>query len=251
MVSSRDFIGSLERGLQVIEAFDSASTLLSLSDVASRVGMTRAAARRFLLTLTELGYAKHDGRLFSLTPKVLRLSRSHLAGNPIFKIAQPVLDTIAGRTMESASAGVLAGADVLFVARATSPRPVSIHIAVGTRIPAFCSAMGKVLLGELSEAEVRELMEESQPQRLYTQACVAIDDILASARKAKEVGYATSIEELEPGLCSIAVPVRNSFGETMFSLGLSAPARRMGPEQMVENLLPELVTAADKIALMH
>lgn len=251
MVSSRDFVGSLERGLQVIEAFDSASTHLTLSDVASRVGITRAAARRFLLTLTELGYAKHDGRFFSLTPKVLRLSRSHLAGNPIFKIAQPVLDTIAGRTMESASAGVLTGADVLFVARATSPRPVSIHIAVGTRIPAFCSAMGKVLLGELAESEVRELMEESQPLRLYTQARIATDDIVANARTAKARGYATSIEELEPGLCSIAVPVRNSFGEIMFSLGLSAPSRRMSPEQMVEKLLPELIAAADKIALMH
>lgn len=251
MISSRDFVGALEKGLRVIESFDSDAARLTLSDVASRVGITRAAARRFLLTLTELGYAEHDGRYFSLTPKVIGLSRSHLGDNLIAKIAQPVLESIAGKTMESASAGMLSSADVVFVARAASPRPVSIHIAVGTRLPAFCSAMGRVLLGEMPESEVSELLTRFRPKKVNFKTKLSLNEILVETRKAHSQGFATSIEELESGLNSIAVPVRNSLGKVTFSIGLSAPASRMSERQMIDKLLPELLGAANRLASMH
>jgi IclR family pca regulon transcriptional regulator len=248
MISSRDFVGALEKGLQVIEAFESATARLTLSDVAARVGITRAAARRFLLTLTELGYAEHDGRYFSLTPRVLGLSRAHLGGDSIYKTAQPVLDSIASKTMESASAGVLSGAEVLFVARAQSPRPVSIHVTVGTRIPAFCTALGRVLLGEIPEAEVRERLVQSPPSKLNTKTSISLSEIIPETRKARLQGYATCIEEYESGLNTIAVPVRNTLGEAVYSIGLSVPANRMSEKEMVKSLLPELHAAALKLA---
>ncbi|MDB5795753.1 MAG: Transcriptional regulator [Noviherbaspirillum sp.] len=250
MISSRDFVGALEKGLQVIEAFDSATARLTLSDIAARVGITRAAARRFLLTLTELGYAEHDGRYFSLTPKVLGLSRAHLGGNSIYKLAQPVLDSMASKTMESASAGILSGTELVFVARAQSPRPVSIHVTVGTRIPAFCAALGRVLLGEIPEAEVRERLAYCPPDRLNTKTSVNPADIIRATREAHLKGYATCVEEFESGLNAIAVPVRNVLGEAVFSIGLSVPANRMSEEEMIKYLLPELNASAAKLASM-
>jgi IclR family pca regulon transcriptional regulator len=250
MVNSRDFVGALEKGLQIIEAFDSDATMLTLSDVAAKIGITRAAARRFLLTLTELGYAQHDGRRFSLTPKVICLSRVHLNGNSIVTIAQPVLQAIAEKTMESVSAGVLTAADVVFVARAQSPRPVSIHIATGTRVPAFCSAMGRVLLAELKEEVVRELLTQFPPDKMTSKTKIALKDVLAEIRKTRAQGFGTSIEDLEIGLNSIAVPVRNTARGTTFALGLSVSANRMSAPQMVQSLLPTLASAATALESM-
>jgi IclR family pca regulon transcriptional regulator len=251
MINSKDFVGALEKGLQVIEAFESATARLTLSDVAAKVGITRAAARRFLLTLTEMGYAEHDGRYFSVTPKVLGLSRAHLTSTSIYKLAQPVLDSIAIKTTESASAGILSGTDLLFVARAQSPRPVSIHVTVGTRVPAFCTALGRVLLGEISEAEVRQRLIESPPSKLNTKASISLTNIIREACKAHIQGYATCVEEYESGLNAIAVPVRNVLGDAVFAIGLSVPANRMSEEEMVEQLLPELNAAAAKLALLR
>lgn len=247
-VSDKDFVDTLAKGLRIIETFEQASTRLTLSDVAARAGITRAAARRFLLTLAALGYMRQDGRHFSLTPKVLVLARSQLGGNRLFRAAQPLLDAIAGATMESASLAVLTGADILFVARAQSPRPVSINVAVGTRLPAFCTAMGKVLLGELAEPVVRDLLAHAPPRRLSPATHVNIDQIVAETRQAHQQGYATSIEEFEPGMNTIAVPVRNPLSEAGMALGISVPARRMMAAQMIEELLPQLRAAADKLA---
>lgn len=248
-VSDKDFIDTLAKGLRIIETFELATTRLTLSEVAARAGATRAAARRFLLTLTALGYMRQDGRHFMLTPKVLVLSRSQLGGNRLFRAAQPLLDAIAESTMESASAAVLTGADILFVARAQSPRPVSINVAVGTRLPAFCTAMGKVLLGELAEPAVRLLLTQTPPRRRSPFTHIDIDEIVAETRRARELGYATSIEEFEPGMNTIAVPVRNPLSDTGLSLGISVPARRMSAQQLLDELLPQLQDAAERLAV--
>jgi len=251
MVSSRDFVAAFEKGLQVIEAFEHSSTRLTLSEVAERVGITRAAARRYLLTLTELGYAEHDGRRFALTPRVLRLAGAHLHVDPIPRLAQGFLDTIAGQCLESASAGVLADADVLFVARALSPRPVSIHIAVGTRLPAFCTAMGKVLLAALPDAAVLDLLKRHPPRALSPKTRTGLPEIIASVRATRQAGHAISSEEMELGLKAIAVPVKNARGITTFALGLSVPAERMSDTDMTTRLLPYIRKAADALATMH
>jgi len=251
MVSSRDFVAAFEKGLQVIEAFELSSTRLTLSEVAARVGITRAAARRFLLTLTELGYARHDGKHFSLTPRVLRLAATHLHGDPIPRLAQGFLDSIAGQTLESASAGILSEADILFVARAPSPRPVSIHIAVGTRVPAFCTAMGRVLLAAQADETVVDLLKRHSPHPLSAKTRTALPEILTTIRQARADGYAVSSEEMELGLKAIAVPVHNSRGTTTFALGLSVPAERMSDADMSHRLLPYIQHAAEALSAMH
>ena len=158
MTRGKDFVESLEKGLRIIEVFQAVRSELTLSDVAERVGITRAAARRYLLTLVQLGYATQEGRHFTLSPKVLILSRSQLGGNPILGAVQSILETIAGKTRESASAAVLNSSEIILVARAQSPRPFSANVVIGTCLPAFRTAMGKVLLSELPENIVSRLI---------------------------------------------------------------------------------------------
>ena len=251
MISSKDFVGALEKGLKVIAAFDAASSRLSSSDVATRLGITRAAARRFLLTLVDLEYAQLDGRYFSITPKVLHLSRAHLVGNPVFRVTQQLLETIASETAESASLGVLTGADVLWVARAVSPRPVSISVAVGTRFPAHVTAMGRVLLAEMTDARLLKLLSTSTPGPSNKLTKAKLSKIIAGVRQVRSQGYATSIGELETGLNAIAVSVRNSEGEITMAIGLSVPASRKSREDMIADFLPRLKAGAAELSSIH
>ena len=251
MISSKDFVGALEKGLQVITAFDTASSRLSSSDVATKLGITRAAARRFLLTLVELEYAELDGRHFSITPKVLHLSRAHLVGNPVFRVTQQVLESIASETEESASLGVLTGSDILFVARAASPRPVSISIAVGTKFPAHRTAMGRVLLAEMPDARLLKLLSSSSDSNSAKYTKAQINEVVSGVRRVRAQGYATNIGELEMGLNAIAVPVRNSAGEATMAIGLSVPASRKSREQMITDFLPRLGAGAAELSSFH
>ncbi|MBL0419042.1 helix-turn-helix domain-containing protein [Ramlibacter sp. AW1] len=248
MINSKDFVESLDKGLAIIEAFDTADSRLTLSEVAARVGITRAAARRFLLTLSELGYARVDDRHFSLTPKVLVLSRSQLGGNATFQAVQALLNQLAAKTAESVSAAVMSGPDIVVVARATSPRPVSVHIAIGTRMPAFCTAMGRVLLGEMEEAAVQQLLKLSPPRKLSELTRVDSREIVMETRRSHARGYATSIGELDVGLNTLAVPVRTPQGADRLSIGLSVPAYRMSEQELVDTFLPELQATAARLA---
>lgn len=242
MTRGKDFVESLEKGLRIIEVFQTVRSELTLSDVAERVGITRAAARRYLLTLVQLGYASHEGRFFTLTPKVLILSRSHLGGNPILGVVQSALDTIAGKTRESASAAVLNASEIIVVARAQSPRPFSANVVIGTRLPAFRTAMGKILLGEHPENMVRRLITDLNSGS-SDRSQIDAEQFVADIRRAKIQGFATSIGELETGLNSIAVPMHHPLCRQMLSLGLSVPQSRMTSDAMVAEFLPELQNA--------
>jgi len=249
-LSDRDFVGALEKGLAVIQALGAAQSRLTLSEVARGAGLTRAAARRYLLTLHRLGYADYDGRRFALTPLVLRLGYAYFSSASLPKLAQPVLERIGERTHEVASLAVLDGSDILLLVQSTRRRILSAASGIGTRMPAYCTAIGRVLLAGRPNLEVERFVKSLRPKKLTPQTRTGSRELLDEISKARQQGYAVSDEELEIGLRSIAVPISNSRGETVLGLAISLQAARMTPAQMVEQLLPELRSGADKLSAM-
>jgi len=247
-VSGRDFVGALEKGLAVIQALGAAESRFTLSDVARRTGLTRAAARRYLLTLTKLGYAEYDGRRFALTPLVLRLGYAYFSSAPLPKLAQPVLERIGERTHEVASIAVLDGSDVLFLGQSRRRRILSAATGAGTRLPGYCTAMGRVLLASRSDAEIERLLKGIRPKKLTPKTKTGARELFEAILQARRQGYAISDEELELGLRSIAVPVTNSRGQTVVAIAVSLQAARMTPAQMIERLLPALQSGKLELA---
>lgn len=232
-IGKRDFVNGLASGLRVLEAFREDSRRLTLAEVARRTATTRAAARRYLLTLVELQYAACDGKYFSLTPRVLALSRTHLQDASLASLVQPVLDAISERTNESASAAILDGTEVGFIARARGRRFVSVAMSVGTRLPAHCCATGHALLSCREDREVEKILKRSKLAR-------SAEQVLAEIRAARANGYALNDEQFELGLRSIAVPVRNVRGDVLLAIGIGTHSARMQLAQLVPKLLREL-----------
>ncbi|MBM1175017.1 IclR family transcriptional regulator [Microvirga arabica] len=246
----RDFVASLEKGLLVIEAFDVSRPRLTLSDVSKLTGITRAAARRYLLTLTKLGYAEFDGRYFSLTPRILRLGYAYLSSASLSAQVQPLLERISEETGESSSAAVLDGDDIVYIARSATRRIMSIGLGVGSRLPAHCTALGRAILAYQPEDALRAYM---QRVRLEARTPKTITDKAAfqSALDATRAqGYAIVNEELEYGLRSIAVPVVQKNGRVTLALNLSAQAGRISAEEMEERFLPLLKSASETLRYM-
>lgn len=242
-----DFVSGFARGLRVIEAFSEATRRLSISEVAKSTGLDRAAARRCLLTLSELGYADYDGKFFVLTPRILRLGHAYLAATPLPRIVQPFLEKLSAATGESASASVLDGTDILYIARASLKRVMSINLSPGTRLPAYCSSMGRVLLAGMNPNAARDLLQRSDlrpntPHTLYEIAPL-MDEI---ARVASQ-GYAVIDQELEIGLRSIGVPLINNRGETVAAINIGAQAARVSVAEMVEMYLPLMRSTREEL----
>lgn len=237
---SREYVAGLEKGLAVIEAFGTRHPRLTLSEAAELTALSRASARRCLLTLVKLGYASFDGKYFRLAPRVLRLGHAYLSSTSVAKVAQPVLESISERTHESASVAILDGIEAVFIARSTIRRSLSVGIGIGTRLPAYCAATGRVLLAALPDAKVAALLRESGPHKLTPKTVTDVDKLLKVVQRARTQGYAISDEEIELGLRSIAVPIRDSSGEVLAAMSLAVRAQRMQSHEMVERLLPAL-----------
>lgn len=246
----RDFVAALEKGLSVIEALGASGSKLTLSDVARGAGITRAAARRFLLTLTALGHAEYDGQRFALTPRVLRLGYAYFSSASLPRLAQPVLERVGERTHEVASLAVLDGTEVLFLGRSTRRRIVSATTGVGTRMPAYCSAMGRALLAHWPESEIDAFLRSIPRDRLTPKTKTGMRELLDEIAKVREQSYAISDEELEIGLRSIAVPVADSRGQSVVAIAVSLQASHMTAAQMVRQILPTLRSARDELAAM-
>ena len=246
----REYVAGLEKGLAVIEAFGPRHPRLTISEAASLAGLSRATARRCLLTLEKLGYADCDGRYFRLAPRALRLWHAYVMSTPLPRVIQPVLETLSERTHESASAAILDGTDMVFIARSTSRRSLSAGIGVGTRLPAYCTATGRMLLSNLPDAKVKNLFKEAPPRKLTAKTITSAAELLEEVRKTRSQGYAISDEEIELGLRSIAVPVRNAVGDMVAAMSLSVQASRMGRKEMVEQLLPALETGRRILSTM-
>lgn len=238
-LASGDFVQSLARGLAVIGAFDAEHQALTLSEVARRANLTRAAARRFLHTLQTLGYVRSDGRDFSLTPRVLELGMSYLSALSFPEVAQPHLERLSHHVDESASAAILDGADIVYVARVPTRRIMSVRITLGTRFPAYATAMGRALLAALPNPEVEAVLR-SRPLEQFTETTVTDHaELLAIIERVRAQGYALVDEELERGLRSIAVPVRGRTG-IVAAINISTSSTRDTATWVRNTYLPPL-----------
>lgn len=240
-----DFVQSLERGLAVIRAFDAENRELALSEVARSTGLTRAAARRFLLTLVKLGYVSLSQGRFSLRPRVLELGYAYLSSLSLPEVAMPHMEQLVAQVNESCSISVLDEIDIVYVARVPTRRIMSITLAVGTRLPAFATSMGRVLLAGLPDDELEERLARIEVVPLTSRTVTdkdALRTILAGVRRQ---GYAATDQELEEGLRSLAVPLRSASGGVTAALNLSVHASRASMAALRREFLPlALRTAA-------
>jgi IclR family transcriptional regulator, pca regulon regulatory protein len=235
---SSDYVQSLERGLAVIRAFDSEHRELALSDVARSTGLTRAAARRFLLTLVKLGYVNHSQGRFSLRPRVLELGYAYLSSLTLPEVAQPHMEALVAQVNESCSISVLDDTDVVYVARVPTRRIMSITLAVGARLPAFVTSMGRVLLAGLSEDELEERLARIEIVSLTSRTVTDKDALRAILSAVRQQGYAATDQELEEGLRSLAVPLRTGSGAVTAALNVSVHASRASMAVLRREFLP-------------
>jgi IclR family transcriptional regulator, pca regulon regulatory protein len=241
---SSDFVRSLARGLDVIKAFGPDCPQMTLSEVARATGLTRAAARRFLLTLTELGYVRNDGREFSLRPKVLELGYAYLAGLSLNEVAAPHVEDLVAQTRESSSVAVLDGDEIVYVVRVPTKRIMAASISVGTRFPAYATSMGRVLLAYLPDEQLEAYLKNACLQRITKRTVTDPERLRELLRNVRAQGYAMTDQELEDGLRSAAVPLRDANGAVVAAMNISTHASRVNMEDLRRNLVPQLVTAA-------
>lgn len=241
-------VQSLARGLAVIRAFDETRTELTLSEVAREVGLTRAAARRFLLTLVDLGYVRSDGRRFSLTPRVLELGYSYLSSLTLPELAQPHLEQLSAEVHESSSVSVLNGTDVVYVARVATSRIMSVAINVGTRFPAYATSMGRVLLAGLDDDEFEARLAGHELRPLTDKTVTDPRKLRAELARIRSQGWAIVDQELEAGLRSVAAPIHDRHNRVVAAVNLSTHAGRTTLERLRKELLPPLRRTAAAIA---
>jgi IclR family pca regulon transcriptional regulator len=247
-VRDTNFVQSLDRGLAVIRAFDAQHPRLQLSEVARATGLTRAAARRFLLTLVQLGYVQVDGREFSLRPRVLELGYSYLSGLTLPDVAQPHLEALVGRVDESSSISVLDGDDIVYVARVHTKRIMTVMITVGTRFPAHATSMGRVLLAHLPADELAEYLARARLAPLTPHTLTDPAALEGTLARVRAQGFALVDQELEEGLRSAAAPIRNRDGSVVAAVNLSVSASRTSLRQLEEQFLPPLLETARQIS---
>ena len=245
MLNKTDIIASLGKGLRVLECFGADSPRLAIADVAEATGLDRATARRCLLTLHEFGYADYDGKFFNLTPRVLRLGMGALAALPLPQIVQPWLDHLSEQIGQSVSVSILDETEIVYVARAAQRRVMSIGLMPGSRLPAHCTSMGRVLLAALPEDEARAVVEASDLTPRTPFSRTDPDEIMAAIAEARAAGHAAIDQEVELGLRSLAVPVINSRGQTVAALNTGVAAVQQDAEDIVQLYLPALLKVQD------
>lgn len=244
---SRDRVQSIERGIAVLRVFDGRSAALSASDIAARAELPRPVVRRILLTFEHLGYVRGYKGLWSLTPRILELGAAYFADSSLPEIAQPAMDDVVGQLGETCSLGVLSGADVIHVARVEDHRPLPGSVRVGMSLPASATAIGKVLLAELSDAALDQVLAhvDWEPHTPHTITDAAV--LRRRIELVRQQGYDVSIEELNPGMVAVAVPIV-AAGSAVGALGVSSTTLRQTEASLVRDAVPVLRAAADRIA---
>lgn len=241
-----NFISAFARGLIVIEAFSQANGPQTISDLSKTTGFSRATVRRVLYTLLQLGYVSLDGRYYELTSKILVLAHTYLTSQNLPNMAQPILESITKELDEASSMAVLIQNEIIYTARSSDKthRIMSNTLSVGSHLPAYCTSMGRVLLAALPEEEQKEVLQNSQlkaytPYTLYNE-----EELLEELKTIADQGYALVNQELELGLCSIAVPLIDKTGKVVAAINTSTHALRNRPEEVLEKFLPVLQNAA-------
>lgn len=239
-ILERDIMGGLAKGLLAIETFTAEQPRQSIAEVSVASGLDRATARRCLLTLAHLGYADYDGKYFTLTPRVLRLGTACLATMPLPQMVQPLLDALSDRLGESSSVSILDGADIVYVARAAQRKVMSIALMPGSRLPAFCTSMGRVMLAALPEEVARASLAAAPltARTRYTQTDIEV--LMAELARVRGNGYALIDQEVELGLRSIAVPLFNARGGVVAALNVGVGAGQAGMDDLVPRFLGAL-----------
>ncbi|MFI7635848.1 IclR family transcriptional regulator C-terminal domain-containing protein [Nonomuraea sp. NPDC049400] len=240
------FVQSLERGLAVIKAFDHTRPQLTSTEVAKITGLDRAAARRFLLTLVDLGYVMTDGRLYSLRPRILELGYAYLSSLSLPEVALPHMEQLVGEIHETCSLGVLDGNDVVFVARVPVKRLMTVPIMVGSRFPAYPTSMGRVLLSGQSGQQLDDYLAAVELEPITEHTVTDPDRLRAIVREAGAQGWAIVDQEIDDGSRSIAVPVRDAAGRVLAALNVSMLAGR-GSAEAMSDFLPAMRRAAAQI----
>lgn len=242
-----ELVGSLGRGLRVMEILAAHRDGMTLSEMAREAGLTRASARRFLLTLVATGYAVQEERVFRLSPRLISVARTWIAGASLWSFAEPYMREVSETLGESCSAAVLSGEDVVYVARVAGPRIVGVALHVGTRLPIHCTSMGKVLLAGLPPAEREACLDRARIEARTVYTVTSRAALGEAIDQAARDGYAVADQELEIGLRSIAVPIRDRAGVTVAALNVSTQSARTSLAEMEETYLPVLRRAAEGI----
>jgi IclR family pca regulon transcriptional regulator len=242
------YVQSFARGLEVIRSFSASAPRQTLTEVATRTGLTRAGARRILLTLQTLGYVHSDGKLFALAPRILDLGFAYLSSMPIWNLAEPVMEALVEEVKESCSAAALEGTDIVYVLRVPTRKIMSIGLGVGSRLPAYCTSMGRMLLAGLPDEEVRVLLRASELRSRTRNTVTEPEAVLAKVQQARRQGWCLVNQELEEGVVSIAAPLIDRSGRTIAALNISGQANRTPARQMQEAMLPPLLEAARAIS---
>lgn len=262
-----DFIESLSRGLDVLCAFSAERPVLTLSEVAQATGLARPTARRLLLTLTELGYARADDGRFALTPRVLELGMAYVGSLGLWELARPHLEDLVAATGESSSMSQLDGSDIVYVARVAVPKLITLRVQIGTRFPAVRTSQGKVLLADLDPGAVDDTLALSSRSGLppapaapgragtpgasgtpRTPGTPGTPDLAAELAEVRSQGFAVADEELAPGIRSVAVPVRDTSGRAVAAMNVTVHAAETSLQVLVEEHLPRLREAAERVS---
>jgi IclR family pca regulon transcriptional regulator len=242
-----DFVQSLARGLSVIRAFDADHPSLTLSEVAALAGLSRAAARRFLRTLVQLGYMRSDGSRFALRPKVLELGYAYLSSLTLPEVATPHLEQLVEQVHESSSVCELDGDDIVYIARVPTKRIMTVTISVGTRFPAYATSMGRVLLAEQPDERLDQYLASASLRGLTGHTITSAPALRRELGKIRAQGWALVDQELEEGLRSIAAPIRDADGQVIAAVNVSTHAGRRSLDSIVEELLQPLLATARRI----
>lgn len=244
------FVQAFARGLRVIQAFDGRARELTLTEVAEAAGLTRAGARRILLTLEHLGYVRLDGRAFSLTARILSLGYPYLTSLPFWNFAEPVMEGLVQQVHESCSAAVLDGTEIVYVLRVPTQKIMAINLSIGSRLPAYCTSMGRVLLAGLDAAEAHDVLKRSDLRALTSRSETRITRLRAIVDDTRTHGWALVDQELEEGLISLAVPIVGASGRTIAAMNISGQANRTPAAEMKKRFLGPLQAAARRISAL-
>ena len=242
------YVQSFARGLAVIRSFSADAPSQTMAEVAETAKLTRAGARRILHTLLSLGYVETEGRRYRLTPKVLDLGFAYLSSLPFWNRAEPYMEEFVRTVQESSSAAVLEGTEIIYVLRVPTSKIMTISLGVGSRLPAYCTSMGRVLLAALPEDELHGRLQRSRLVPNTSNTVTDIQELLRVIAGVRDQGYSLVDEELERGLISLAVPLRGQHDKVLAAINVSCQTRRMTAHGMQTELLPKLITTAREIS---
>ncbi|SFL44218.1 IclR family transcriptional regulator domain-containing protein [Geodermatophilus ruber] len=243
-----DFVEALARGLDVIAAFGADRPTMSLTEVASAAGLARPTARRLLLTLEEMGFVRASGHGFALTPRVLGLGMAYVSSLGLWDIARPHMEKLVTGTGESSSMAQLDGADIVYVARVSVPRIITLRVEIGTRFPAVRTSQGKVLLAALSPDELESALAQPSRAGLPPAPEPSREQLLGELVEVRARGWALADEELAPGIRSVAVPVRDGTGTVRAAMNVTVHAAETSTERLVQEYLPQLLRTAGEVS---